>query len=641
LYLIETYYIGVVNLVKAREPRLDIRADREFVALMGAANISTRTYNSNSSSTGQIIWSQTTPSVRVGVDRCMPVEVTAVVDFTITGGAAAPVQYRMKPNITHGNNFGPRQYGLHSICEVIQLRLNDQAFSWEPAEILHPILEYGLTPEERQYSIGSSAHYPDQQWRYNGENSNRNEFASWMNSLFEDSRSLGMWVRKTGDLQLTITFIEELILSPMSYGSEQVQALFGIQNIDLSLTLRQPLSNMFSGDIYHDLFERNADPGVPANPWEQFQLPADLGIKVNPVFSFAQAKQQLHITYLQPQIDQKISWRLNYPYWQIQKFSQEVGQATPISAGQANVSVVYNNITLHNIPKLMYLFCAPKLSQEIEQGFGSVYPAGAPGGTQFYPVNNAMQQANYTCSIDHVSINFDTQDGRLTTLTPFDLYKLASKNGYKRSFLAWDQHVGSVLALHFGTDLNLNPLLCPGVRGNFQLAATVTYRDVRNLETINGGPQMFPVVPPDIGGIPNQRYTQGEPKPYKAYMIIVNTGIISIQNQLITTSVGSLTEIQVEEANWLAPGFRATIRGVHGDGNVFHNIYHAVRKFGKHAKPYISPVASVVGEIAKLSDDPRARVVGSVADLVGTAAKGRGRVVGGKRSTAHSLSRRM
>jgi len=645
--------VGVVNLVKAQEPRLDIRADREFVALMGAANISTRPYTANSSSTGQIIWSQTTPSVRVGVDRNVEISITAVVDFAPIGGPNTPdgTAFRLRQNLNNVNDFGPRQYGLHSICEVVQLRLNDQAFSWEPAELLHPILEYGLTAEDRQYNMGSSAHYPDQQWRYGGvANPQRGVFNSWENSTLEDSRNCGMWIRRISDLQVEVNFIEQIMLSPMAY-AENVQCLFGIQNIDLSLTFRQPLTNMFSGDIYTTLFQRNLTPANPAT-WDEL-VPGDAGMKVNPRFTFEQNRQLMHITYLQPQIDTRIPWRLNYPYWQIQKFSQNIGSVnTPIAAGAVIEEVVYNNITLHNIPKLLYLFACPILSQTAEQGYRSQV-AGAFGavGANF-PVNNAINQANICAAIDSIRINFDTQDGRLSTLTSFDLYKISVKNGYKRSFLAWRNWVGSVLCLHFGTDLNLNPLLCPGVRGNFQLAASVTFRDIRNINAIAGRPlneDLAGVIPPPpvvgvddtTGGIGNSMYDQMEPKIYKAYMIIVNTGIVSIQNQLITTSVGSLTEIQVEEANWLAPGFRQSIRSIHGEGNVFHNIYSAVRKYGSKARPYISPVASVVGEIAKLSDDPRAKAVGNIASIVGTATKGRGRVIGGKRATSHSLSRRM
>ena len=66
--------VGVVRLLKHWDTRLDVRADREMVLQMGAANVSTRKYSADSVSTGQVIFSQTTPSVRVGVDRSIEVD---------------------------------------------------------------------------------------------------------------------------------------------------------------------------------------------------------------------------------------------------------------------------------------------------------------------------------------------------------------------------------------------------------------------------------------------------------------------------------------------------------------------------------------------------------------------------------------
>jgi hypothetical protein len=186
------------------------------------------------------------------------------------------------------------------------------------------------------------------------------------------------------------------------------------------------------------------------------------------------------------------------------------------------------------------------------------------------------------------------------------------------------------MCLEFGTDLNLNPLLCPGVRGNFQVSANVTFRDIRT--PTGAGAAYY--------GENVLNVEQMEPKPYRAYMVIVNTGIVSIQNQLITTSIGSLTEIQVEDAPWLAPGMRQSLRGLTGEGSL-SNLWSAAKKIATKVRPFISPVASVVSEIAKLSNDPRAQAASNVANIVSKVARGNGRVVGGKRVGSHSLSRRM
>lgn len=616
---------GVVRLYKAYEPRLDIKADRDFIAVMGAANISTRPYAADSASTGQIIWSQTTPSVRVGVDRLIELDCEVEVSVSISNPPAGAVTWNWKdfPNVV--KTFGPRQYPLHSICEVVQLRLNDQSFSWEPSQILHPLLEYGLTQEDRQYHMGSSAHYPDQQWRYPGGDGNqqRGVFSTWMNSTFEDSRNLGNWatgftldaVPIANSKTFNMRMIEQMMLSPLAY-ADQVQCLFGIQNLDIALTFKSPLERMFSGDPYALILMLDAagDEVLPA-----------AGTTVNFSFNFPAAKQLLHITYLQPQINERVPWRINYPYWQIQKFEQNVG--TLINP-RDTFEVIYNNVTLHQIPKRLLLFSCPNV-----QSLPVISPAvvGAASRAQ-----DAIDMANFCAAIDKITINFDTQDGRFSTLTSFDLYKIAQKNGYKRSYLSWSQFLGSVLAIEFGVDMNLSPLLAPSVRGNFQLAATVNYRDVRDLRYVE-----------DVEPGNNNAPTFENQLQYKAYMIIINTGIVSIQNQLVTTSIGSATEIQVEQAPWLEEGFRRDMRYLHGEGSL-KNIFHAARKFAKSASHHISPVADVIASVAGLSDDPRAQAASKVANIVGKVAKstGRGRATGGRRTggqrvSAHSLSRRL
>ena len=82
-------------------------------------------------------------------------------------------------------------------------------------------------------------------------------------------------------------------------------------------------------------------------------------------------------------------------------------------------------------------------------------------------------------SISNITLSFDNQDNRLASLEQFDLWQIACKNGLKSSWLEWSQTLGGPMCLEFATDLNINPLLCPGVRGNFSYQAVVTFYDVR------------------------------------------------------------------------------------------------------------------------------------------------------------------
>jgi hypothetical protein len=331
---------------------------------------------------------------------------------------------------------------------------------------------------------------------------------------------------------------------------------------------------------------------------------------------------RLHITYLQPHADQVVPFRLNYPYNQIRRFQNpvtafvepillELGQWGPKSTFDVN----YNNITLHEIPKRMYVFAQPS--------YNSV--------TQGQLNTNITQMANYWASITRIAVNFDSQDGRLSTLDRYDLWKISTRNGLKMSYLEWAEELGSVLCLEFGKDLNLNPLLCPSVRGNFQLSLNVTYEDVRN-KWLTGNPTA--VYYPDNG----TEAQRGAVK-YTPFLVIVPTGIVTIENQLITTSIGSITEEQVMAAPWLPSGFRHEMRGIYGSGVNPKNIFGALKKAAKVVGPAVSPVLGLASDVVGTSSDPKAQLASGVLKAVSKV--GKGRRSGGAQARCASLARRM
>lgn len=609
---------GVVRLLKAHEPRLDIRPDREMVAVMGAANISTRSYNADTATTSQVIWNQTTPSIRVGVDRTIEVDITWTCEvkgpgefktFTLPGQPTGTANECLNPG------FGFRQYPLHSVMENLQLRLNDQAFNWEPAESLHALLHYGNTWEDRQYLTGSSPHQPDQFWRYDEiQGGARSEFGSWRAQGMEDGRGWNIWAKRVSATKIQFRLIEQLMISPLNWGEDK-QCLFGIQNIDVAITFRPTLERMFSGN-FSDMFK--ATPATTADTKLEFSL--------------ATTECKLHITYLQPQANQEVPPRLNYEYYQIRRFQQSInGQIKgSIAAATDFPEVNYNNITLHEIPKRMYVYAAPK-SQGVEfsgfddANFNNLYKNQQEAN---------MTQANFFANIDKISINFDSQDGRLSTLDSYDLWKMSSKNGLTKSFVQWQHGVGSVLCVEFGKDMNLNPLLAPGVRGNFQLSLNVKFKDIRDR---------------CYSSRADEAYKQLEPKEYIAHLVIVPVGVVTIDNQLITTSIGSVTEENIYQAPWMAAGTRVEYSGITG-GNLksVMNLISKGVKVAKGAIPIVGPlVGQMAGDMLSNVKDPRAQMMGQVVNAAVKAMGKGGRSSGGRRTgggakvRSASLARRM
>jgi hypothetical protein len=325
---------------------------------------------------------------------------------------------------------------------------------------------------------------------------------------------------------------------------------------------------------------------------------------------------KLHMTYLQPQANQVVPSRLNYEYYQIRKFQQSVGKLIePLDGFEVN----YNNITLHEIPKRMYIFAAPKNQQ--------VSLTEKEGVTDLKTQQEAnMAQCNFFARVNSLAVNFDSQDGRLSTLDSYDLWKMSSKNGLTKSYKQWEHGVGSVLCIEFGKDMNLNPLLAPGVRGNFQLSLNVKYQDIRDA--------CYSSNPSDL--------TSEGPKDYTAFLVIVPTGVVTIDNQLITTSIGSVTEENIFEAPWLAAGTRVEYSGMSG-GNL-KGIFNALSKGIKVASKGVPIIGPVVGNLLSQLDDPRAQMMGQVVKAVSKSMGGRtsgGRRTGGAKVRSNSLARRM
>jgi len=561
-----------IKVLKVREPRLDIKADREYIAMLGGANVTTKSYSSDTASDSQILWSVTTPSVRVGMDRRLELDVRFRV--SCAGGTLNPANF-------DSLGAGLRQYPLHSVMEVVNVVLNDQAMSWEPSQLIHGLLNYGNDTEDRQYFMGTSPHKPDVYWTYNqgaGNAGTRNPFSTYFNSGEEDSRNLKYWVTSVNPAtnSFDVRVVESLMCSPFVWGKADHQCLFGIQNIDLTLTLsniKRVLAGLATSWVgvtgSGAIFTAAVAPSIN-----------DVSVSVIP----DQAVQKLHLTFITPQPDQEVPRLLHYPYYQVKKYQQDVG--LPIAPQQQFV-VNFNNITLHEIPKRMYIFCRQR-------------------------VDNDLTKPDFYTSIDRVVINFDNQDGRMSTLDSYDLWKMSAKNGLKRSYLAWSKVYGAVLCVEFGTDLNLNPLLAPSVRGNFQYSAEITFRDVRDAGQ------------PDI-------------TTYRCQTVMIPEGVLTCNDQLIDISVGNLTEEVVAAAPFAPSGFRVAVANYQGAG-FFSNLWNAVKTGFKHAAPVARNIASAIGEVAPMLG-PKGMAVGVGAKAVQKALGGKR--VGGAKMRSSSLAHRL
>lgn len=564
-----------ISLLKVNEPRLDIQPDRMYLTHVGATNITTRPYNADSISDSQITWAITTPSVRVGVDRRIDMDITFDIGCTGTAANAANLLQM---------NAGIRQYPVHASSETMNCRLNDQSFSWEPNEIIHGLLSYGNDVEDRQHFMSATPHKPDIFWSYDQTGiyaGTRNPLSTFFNSGEEDSRNLYFLASvQPADARFPQSFvrvrvIETLMMSPFYWGKNSHQCLFGIQNLELTIIFNK-LLRMICGTSdgwvgASGIFNGNGNIN-------------NLVVK----FPTEPSYHKLHISFLTPQPDVTVPSLLHYPYYAIKTHKQELGE---VAAGTTQ-TFAFNNISLHEIPKRAYIFIQPKKY-----------------GTNTVVVTNP----DFFARINTINMNFDNVDGRFSSLDSYDLCKLSQKNGLKRSWLEWNKTIGSVLCFEFGTDVTLSPLCTPGVRGNFQLSYEINFSDLR---------------------------TAGAALEYRAFLVLVPEGVMSVENSLVSISVGALTEQDIASAEFARPGTRLGISSFTGSG--FWDLAKRGWNVAKKILPFAGPVMRGVSTVANLIPHPYGKAVGKVTDI-GAKVMGSGsrKKKGGKLLRTNSLASRI
>jgi hypothetical protein len=239
---------------------------------------------------------------------------------------------------------------------------------------------------------------------------------------------------------------------------------------------------------------------------------------------------------------------------------------------------------------------------------------------------------------------------RFSSSDALSLWKMSIANGLKRSWLEWSQTIGSVLCWEFAKDITLSPSLSQGVRGNFNYQALVTYGIPPGLVAFLNG----------LTGT-NASYIQAQfifdavaGNAFRSYTVSIPDGVLMVDNQLVTISVGGITEEMLadKQTPTAPPGFRRVTRDFYG-GAWYNTLWNGIKSAFKHIAPVAKGIAHIVGTVAPYLPIPGAAGVGAVSNAIATGlgAMGAGgrrmrsktprRRMGGKRMTAHSLSRRL
>lgn len=587
-----------INVLKAWEPRLDIEDNRTYVCMMGGASMTISPQTAQNISLSQIQWTVTTPSTRTGVDRRLDKDTTWYIDYNNI--AQDQTNSFANPYYSSSITCGPRQYPLASTVLVENFTLNDQLFGWEPCELVAPLQQYGNEVEDRQYYC-AAPHMPDMFFSYDVSGLNagpRNPYSNYFQNVVEDSRAVqftctlanndSLRAANNGvNLRLICRVREPTFISPFYYGKGDYQALFGIQKIGCNLSLvAQSVINRFMGGALTALLTN--PPGSAPN---------------ESLFSIYPVQQQgshiLWLNYITPHAHVVVPPRLVFPFFQISKYTQQFQWTTSGSIATNNLvvqpkTVILNNITLHEIPKRIYHFARQNINGQGANGASNAYML-----PDFYA---GIQQPT--------TVNFDNVDGRLSNIDTLGLWKMSVKNGLKRSWIEFSQTIGSVICFELGTDITLSPLLSQGVRGNFQYAPTITFYISPAFLAFVNATQAPPAVPPASF----QAYNFGV-NSWICYTVTVPDGVLMVDNQLVTISVGGITEEMLSMAPFAGSGFRQQIRNMYG-GAWYNKLWDGIKKVFKYVGPVVKKIANVTAEVLPYTGIPFAGEIATGAKVL-------------------------
>lgn len=226
-----------------------------------------------------------------------------------------------------------------------------------------------------------------------------------------------------------LILIEPIYLSPLGFGChDNLPGFLGISTITLLATLGGRGQGVLGG--------------IPGALWSHSTAsPAtfsSITSKITGASFFAQ--------YFAPPLNMKIPKTLVYGY-QEPYYVSTIGQKL-VAGDQKEIPV--QNTQLTGIPKMVYVWVA---QQDLDVD---------------------MTSTDTYCSIEGINITWNSTPGILSTATSIDLYNISTRNGINMNYSQFSNHCGSVLALKFGEDIQVNTTQSSGLLGSYQISMKIT-----------------------------------------------------------------------------------------------------------------------------------------------------------------------
>ena len=424
--------------VKVVEPKIDLMhsAKPQFAVLEAGQNTQFITVNpSGNPSLSQMTFSVNPPGTGIFVGRRPLLQCEFLLTFTGTTTLAPLLQANEMPTLP-GVNPGVRQLDALR-CDPLNSAISNLSVSLNSDRVSVPLCQYsrihqrfGHWKQDAKYA--QSPCYADPSMQYSDlTTSPRSPLLGYASSTegYEGRAGGSFSVLETNtatSATVRVRVASFLNISPFNYedisGSEPTN-LLGIQSCDVIVSMQG------RNGIANALWSHNTDSAA--------------------VFSNIQValvSAALTFQYTTPPIQMTIPQTLSYDYTDIAVYPTV---SSALLGSGASATLPMNTVVLNSIPSKMYVWAS------------------------YSDTSADISKADTFFRIDGVDISFGNQSGILASANSRDLYQISVENGLNTTFSQWDKHIGSVLALSVGENLQLPPGQAVGLRGSFTMRMNV------------------------------------------------------------------------------------------------------------------------------------------------------------------------
>lgn len=457
-----SYSFAPIQTIKSADPRIILDNPRAYTITVSAQESSQKVITSNDVSTASISWTCTPPNINSILERRVYMSIPIRVYITGTANAG----YTLLQN----GKISLRAMPLSSIINKVTVNYNDCSVTSESATVCHIMSRFNDSDEQKLFDSGcpngldQSANYED----LFGTNLNplgchaeglngRAGFSKWYVVSNPVSPANGSQLVAIIDCIV----IEPLKISPLTWGPKIRSGMSNLNGFDIQITFVNSFGNRLlsmSRDPTYNITSTNVELS-----------------NFNPTFHFSQTQPQIYLTFLtQNMINHNVglSNQLIYDYYQVQKFSTDVGS---INYGSSAL-ITTNNVSLTTIPKRV-IFCVRNADNVLNS---------SPYWTDTY------------MAIENVSLLFNNRPALFSQASQFQNWNMARQNGltvdwsdfngdprYKVSdpIFAGGSNmyggIGSIVCYEFGTDICLNPdeSVSIGASGSYNIQASLQVRN--------------------------------------------------------------------------------------------------------------------------------------------------------------------